>query len=117
MIENPQRTIDKEAEKAEMDKLLYGPSYAQGRTGHTGAASELVVCVDLIRRGYDVFRAVSPQCSCDLIAMKGINVFRVEVRTSQVLPNKKMRASRHGKYDILALVREWEVVYDPPIEL
>ena len=39
-------------------------------TATVGAISELVVCVDLAKKGYEVFRAISPSCSCDLIARK-----------------------------------------------
>jgi hypothetical protein len=109
MIENPERVEERE----EMERLLYGPSNAQSRAGRTGAASELVVCVDLIRRGYDVFRAVSAQCCCDLIAVKGINVLRVEVRTAH--GTKGMSASKRGHYDVLAVVREFNVSYKPTI--
>jgi hypothetical protein len=48
---------------------------------NTGAVSELLASADLLRRGYDVFRAVSPQCPCDLVAMRDGVCLRVEVRT------------------------------------
>ena len=46
-----------------------------------GAASELDVCSDLLRRGYEVFRSVNSSCSCDLIAMKDKKILRIEVKT------------------------------------
>lgn len=52
-------------------------------TGATGARSELLVCADLIRLGYEVFRAVSPQCSCDLMILRKGIPERVEVRTGR----------------------------------
>lgn len=39
--------------------------------GTQGAVSEMMAAVDLLRRGYEVFRALSPNAGCDLIALKG----------------------------------------------
>lgn len=50
-------------------------------TSTIGAMTELLVCADLIARGYDVFRAVSPACYCDLVARKGDLTLHVEART------------------------------------
>lgn len=47
----------------------------------TGAVSELMVSVDLLKKGYAVFRALSPACFCDLIAIKNEETLLVEVRT------------------------------------
>lgn len=50
-------------------------------SGSVGALAELMVCCDLMVRGYEVFRAVSPSCSSDLIACKGDKLLKIEVRT------------------------------------
>jgi hypothetical protein len=50
-------------------------------TATVGAMTELLICADLIRRGYDVFRAVSPACYCDIIARKEEVTLNVEART------------------------------------
>lgn len=50
--------------------------------GKVGAIAELVVCADLIRRGFEVFRSVSQDCSCDLIVLKDGQAQRVEVKTA-----------------------------------
>jgi len=59
-----------------------------GRTGANniasatvGAMSEMSVAVDMMNKGYAVFRALSPACLCDLIAFKDGVFLRVEVRT------------------------------------
>src|SRR5690242_10258699 len=39
-------------------------------SGTAGTVGELFVTVDLLKRGYHVFRAVSPSCPCDLIALR-----------------------------------------------
>lgn len=46
----------------------------------------MLACVDLLRRGYGVFRAISPQCACDVVAMHEGRLWRVEVRTARVNP-------------------------------
>ena len=51
--------------------------------GTTGAIAELLVCSDLMTRGYEVFRAVSPSCSIDLMAIKNGQTLMVEVRTGR----------------------------------
>lgn len=50
-------------------------------SGTVGAISELLVCADLMKRGYAVFRALSPSCFCDAVAIKGEKIIRVEIRT------------------------------------
>lgn len=55
---------------------------AKGISSSTvGAMSELLAAADLMRRGYAVFRALSPSCFCDLIAEKNGKTEMVEVRT------------------------------------
>lgn len=51
-------------------------------TSTVGALREMVVSADLLMRGFCVFRSVSPSCHCDLIAMMGEHLIRVEVRTA-----------------------------------
>lgn len=59
--------------------------------GTSGAICELLVAADLLRRGYHVFRAVSPSCPCDLLAMRDNLSARVEVR--------KVTRAKHGGID------------------
>ena len=53
-------------------------------TGTSGAVAELEVSADLLLRGFEVFRALSPSCSCDLIAQTSSHSFRIQVRTGYV---------------------------------
>lgn len=46
-----------------------------------GAISELEISNDLLKKGYAVFRALSPSCFCDLIAIKDNKILKIEVRT------------------------------------
>lgn len=70
--------------RSEFNKSFYVPHKEIApnmSTGTTGAVSELIAASDLTLRGYDVFRAVSPAAPCDLIAIRGDRLVRVEVRT------------------------------------
>lgn len=49
--------------------------------GSIGALAELMACADLIRSGYEVFRAMSPDSNCDVIGIKDGEVYKFEVRT------------------------------------
>lgn len=72
-----------------------------------GAASELLVCVDLMNRGYEVFRALCPHASVDLLAMKDGAVYKVQVKTGKLTNRSRLLISlRHdiGRYDLLAVV-------------
>ncbi len=75
---------------------------------------------DLIKKGYEVFRALSPSCSCDLIAKKGSKILRIEVRTGQIYANTgrlsypKKKIDEQNK-DHYAIVINDQVLYEPPL--
>src|SRR5271166_6211755 len=77
-------------------------------TSTTGALSELKAAVDLMERRWQVFRAISPDASCDLIIMSGDELKRVQVRTAKVSATGKVY--RHkvpedaGRQDLYAYV-------------
>lgn len=77
-------------------------------TGTIGAAHELVVCVDLMRKGKHVFRSQSPACPCDLIFIDGCSIFRVEVRTARRKDDGRLLyppvKPEENRFDILAVV-------------
>src|SRR4051794_26510128 len=57
-------------------------------TATVGAMQELLVCADLMRRGWHVFRAMSPACPADIVAYKdGDDPIRIQVRTAKTYPN------------------------------
>jgi hypothetical protein len=85
-------------------------------TGTTGAASELIVCADLLKKGFHVFRAQSPACPCDLIAMKRHGILRIEVRTGTRGNSGKLffpfSGNDSGRSDVIAVVtHDWEISY------
>lgn len=46
-----------------------------------GAAHEMIVAADLIKRGFDVYRSVSASSRADIIIVHGARMLRVEVTT------------------------------------
>lgn len=103
----------------EIDNRKSFQSYYPGlSTGTVGAISELIVCVDLLKKGYEVFRAVSQATSCDLAVLKEHKLYRIEVTTGYrshrtgVLTKPKKIASR---YDILAIAIGSDILYEPPL--
>lgn len=59
-------------------------------SGTVGAISEMEVCAELMRKGYAVFRSLSPSCFCDAIAVKGEKILKIEIRTSYEHPTSKI---------------------------
>lgn len=73
-----------------------------------GAISELIVSAHLLLKGYEVFRAMSPACSCDLIINKAGAMKRIEVRSGYITMGGKVNCPFNhrdiGRSDILAIV-------------
>ncbi|MGH7745478.1 MAG: hypothetical protein ACREQ5_11910 [Candidatus Dormibacteria bacterium] len=89
-------------------------------TNAIGAIGELRVSVDLLAKGYEVFRAVSPSSSCDLIAIKNGRSLRLEVRTGRVYRTTgkmsyTIQPKDAGKSDHYAIVLTDEIVYHPAL--
>lgn len=57
--------------------------------GTVGAMSELLIAVDLFKKGYEVYRPLSPSCSGDLIIQKNEKTIKVEIRTGFVQEKTK----------------------------
>jgi hypothetical protein len=98
-------------------------------SGTIGAAHELLVSADLLAKGYDVYRAVSGSCPCDLAIVKDGKLLRVEVTTGYEQidktikpPSAKLRTK--DRWDILAIVVRMDntkaigdrIVYFPQID-
>ena len=95
------------------------PLYPGLSPSSTGALGELRVSIDLMRRGYEVFRALSPSSPCDLIAMKDGKVLRIEVRTARRdgkgNPYFPRKIRDQGRQDHFALALQDEIVYTPEL--
>lgn len=118
--QNPARTRKYCSGKCRSEAYFGKPPPFSLHTGDKGALSEMLACADLLKRGFHVFRAISPSAPCDLIAMKGTRLIRVEVTTVRrattgVHYNHKRHKSE--KYDVLAFVILGEdiVEYEPSI--
>jgi hypothetical protein len=90
-------------------------------TGTVGAINELRACVDLMEKGYEVFRAVSSACSCDLAVLKDGQLLRIEVLTAyRITATGKLLGSHNskkdfGRQDHFAFMLPNEIVYEPPL--
>lgn len=86
-------------------------------TGTVGAISELLVAIDLLSKGYEVFRALSQACSVDLAILFNKQLFTIEVRTSTKNKDGKISINplKTSRADIGALVCNGEIVYVPPL--
>jgi len=87
---------------------------------HRGTISELVAAADLTEKGYEVFRALDPCASCDLLTLKDGKTQRVQVRTihpyikkdGSVTLNKFKSPDDAGRTDVYAFVIGHEVIYE-----
>lgn len=103
-------------------KKHHKPYYPGLSTATIGAMNELLVAADLMKRGFDVFRALSPSCSCDLAVVKDGTLLRIEVRTGW--RNKDGKLFKHSKkhykekYDVKAIFIKWEerIKYVPSLK-
>jgi hypothetical protein len=70
----------------------------------------------LLLKGFEVFRAVSSACSCDLAILKEGMLKRIEVRTGRRCTNGKIYwpvKTEVENYDVLAIVLPDEIIYKP----
>lgn len=77
----------------------------------------MMVCSDLMFRGYSVFRSMSPTCKCDLIAMKDSRLIRVEVKTGVTNLRGDVKPGGYLKpenFDSLAIVLGSKITYRSP---
>jgi hypothetical protein len=95
--------------------------FAKRSTLSIGAASELIVCVDLLGRGLDVFRSVSQNAKCDVIALDRAtgSISRIEVKTARASLEGKPQFPKpngHCVHDhVAAVLPDGSIVYDPPL--
>lgn len=104
----------KEANKA--------PGFNRGSqvTSTTGALSEFVVSIDLARKGFEVFRAIDPAASCDLVVLKGGRFYRIEVRSGVRYLTGRIAYATHKlgshRQDCVAVVlQDDSILYEPPL--
>lgn len=86
----------------------------------SGAVAEMLVCVDLMRRGLDVYRSVSPSGRCDVVAIcrttGAVNRIEVKCGLRDKAGRVKCQVGKHNSFDTLAIfVGDAEIVYQPPL--
>jgi hypothetical protein len=87
-------------------------------TGNIGALGEILVIHDLMSKGYEMFRAISPCSTCDMVALRDGRLFRVEA-TKGKRSSKRLNWSHHdpARYDLLAVWEEnGSITYSPALE-
>jgi Holliday junction resolvase-like predicted endonuclease len=86
-----------------------------------GAITELIVSVDLMKRGFDLYRATSPACPCDLVAIRNGVVTRVEVKTGirrlngEIRPVKLSERQRRASDVVAYVAHDGEILYAPEL--
>ena len=79
----------------------------------SGAISEYRVIVDLLAKGFEVFRSAALASSCDLAILKDNSLFRVEARTGKRSATGKVyRPVQKVNTDILATVLPDQIIYE-----
>ena len=72
--------------------------------GTVGAAGELIVAADLMRKGYSVFRNMSPNGLVDLIASKDDRLWRIQVKVRD--SGTSLSEAEDRQCDVLAIVTQ-----------
>jgi len=89
-------------------------------SGRVGSISELAVCIDLLTKGYYVFRSMSPSGPIDLIAMKDGKTLKIEVKTTYRTFSGKIKKPKHShdQHDVMAVFipDEKTIEYTPRLE-
>lgn len=86
--------------------------------GTAGALAELIVATDLIKRGFELYRAMSQSSSCDLLALKNKKLYDFEVRTGYRNKKGSYFYSKHsikGAYLAIVIHKTNEIIYEPKI--
>ena len=83
--------------------------------GQMGAVSELIICADLLKKGFYVFRAVSPSCFCDLIVTDGKKTLKIEVKSGRKTKNGVIHFQKNSSHleliDIFAVAFKNSIKY------
>ena len=77
---------------------------------------ELRVCIDLLSKGFEIFHAVSPNCSCDLAVLKDGKLIKIEIRTGYRTRNGTLQWGKNKfRADMWAIVLKDEIIYVPEL--
>lgn len=85
--------------------------------GAIGSIAEYAVAIDLMERGFHVYKAMSPQSACDLMVCDAAGNFRlrIEVKSAEYRQGRAICVNvqrNAGKFDVLAiLTNEGSILY------
>jgi len=106
------------------NRVYWGKYWPGGlNPAHVGTLNELVVAVDLLSKGWFVFRALSPSSPCDLVGIYNKKLYSIEVAASYKIKNKQIVKASKGLcsgrylYDIMACVCGKEIKYFPDLPI
>lgn len=88
--------------------------------GTLGAVKELLVSVDLLSKGFSVFRSVSPASPFDLVAILKDKILKVEVTSGTISTRGRLSYPKHEKnrehFNQLAIVLSNKtIIYIPEL--
>lgn len=74
----------------------YGENFSKGiAPGTVGAIAELAVSIDLMKNGFEVYRALSPSSKCDILAIKNGKSYPIEIRSGYINTKNKIVYPKH----------------------
>ncbi|MGD1008331.1 MAG: hypothetical protein ABR980_14010 [Ignavibacteriaceae bacterium] len=84
--------------------------------------SEFIVAIDLLKKGWNVYTAFEDTHPFDILAIKGSQTIRIEVKSGRILPSGlkiySMKNAQESKHDILAIVTNLQdIEYRPDMNL
>lgn len=109
------------AKQAWREKNPKSPLAAQA-TGAVAEANEMLVAIDLLQRGYEVFRSAFPAQSCDML-IKGGNEdplshpLRIEVTSGNYTASGTLVHPERNpsNFDVMAVVANGKIIYKPEL--
>ena len=109
--------MTKEAARTKLDRLLEPANSAyeaelsespiQLNLGEKGAIGEMIAAVDLMHKGFEVFRNLSPNGAADLVVVKNNTPYTVQVKRRFKMKNfglPGLLRTLGSEFDVLALV-------------
>lgn len=72
--------------------------------GIIGTISELMVVIDLLKKNYQVYKAVAPTNPGDIVVFKNDTYYAIEIKTGYISPSGSIRYAGKIHTDYLALI-------------
>lgn len=79
---------------------------------HVGSRNELIACAWLLEQGYEVFRNVSQHGEIDIIAMRGDDILKLDIKSGSSLQSGEISASKISNTQFLLGVKRLIVMPD-----